>query len=458
MARPEAHRSLVAKLGRTVRQRGRRRPLVLVNEAKAIAEPVWTTTGKISPLAQGAGGSLGRSENKLGEHDCLRTAELLINAGTDQELKSPRRGEGPQQIPWEILDPMGLPSLESGQKSDAVADPPSGSGVATSPPNGADGAVSPPDGLSAFIARVLDQLTLSAWLPAALFTASLAVLLQFRRQGSVDIPHAIRALTIDPVRVLVLIIPLLVIATVVIQAFSFEAIRTLEGYWRRRGLANLARTLMIRRHVHRKETIAKRRLRASEKAFYAAEPRMLRDGIPFPIVNAMKAQALELEELPPLTDVEFKELEEMDWRELCDAWRIARIDHLSNEENSYPPAISRTLPTKLGNLIRATEDRLENTDGDLQGFVLKRYAEAPRRVQMQHDQFRNRLEMYCTLVFASAALLVLTPITLLGSRIDAAAIAIISSGFAALSAASYLAAIASASGYCAALKRMDEAS
>jgi hypothetical protein len=116
------------------------------------------------------------------------------------------------------------------------------------------------------------------------------------------------------------------------------------------------------------------------------------------------------------------------------------------------------LPTKLGNLLRATEDKLKNSGNDLEGFVLRNYAAAPRLVQMQHDQFRNRLEMYCTLVFVSVSLVVLTLAILLGSGISAASIVIICGIFATLSATSYLAAIASAGGYCAALKEMDTAS
>jgi hypothetical protein len=116
----------------------------------------------------------------------------------------------------------------------------------------------------------------------------------------------------------------------------------------------------------------------------------------------------------------------------------------------------RILPTRLGNLIRATEDRLKHTGGDVQGFALRRYAMASQLVQKEHDQFRNRLEMYCTLVFVSSSLLILTPAILLGSGIDIVAIAIITGGFAALSEASYLAAIASAAGYCSALKEMDK--
>jgi hypothetical protein len=181
---------------------------------------------------------------------------------------------------------------------------------------------------------------------------------------------------------------------------------------------------------------------------------MLRDGIPFPIVSAMKAQALQLPN-PTLTVEERKRLDRLNWRDWCDAWRVATIDHLSNEEDAYPPDTHRILPTRLGNLIRATEDQLDHTGDDVQGFALRRYAMAPRLVQLEHDKFRNRLEMYCTLVFVSAALIVLTPITLLGSGVDSVAVAIMAGSFAALGEASYLAAIASAGGYCSALREMD---
>ncbi|HET9896073.1 MAG TPA: hypothetical protein VFQ44_14190, partial [Streptosporangiaceae bacterium] len=111
--------------------------------------------------------------------------------------------------------------------------------------------LSPPDGVSAFVARVLDQLTVSAWLPAALLTVGVAILLQFRGSGSVNVLLAVMDLTRDPV--LVIMIPLLVLATVVTQAFAFEAIRTLEGYWS--GPASLLRTLMIRWHVRRRRVL-----------------------------------------------------------------------------------------------------------------------------------------------------------------------------------------------------------
>lgn len=110
---------------------------------------------------------------------------------------------------------------------------------------------------------MLDQLSLSAWLPAALLTAAGAVMVQFRRQRSVDLSAALDAITSDKLRLLILILPVLVLATLVTQAFSFESIRTLEGYWRRRGPASVLRTVLIRRHVRRKKRLEERRRTAA---------------------------------------------------------------------------------------------------------------------------------------------------------------------------------------------------
>ncbi len=313
-----------------------------------------------------------------------------------------------------------------------------------------------PGGGPELAVRVLNQLALSAWLPAALFAGSVIVLIQFRHLDSIDISRAVRTLTAAPIQALALAIPLFLLTKVLAQAFSFQAIRTLEGYWRKRGPASLARTLMIRRHVRRKEAIIRRRRMASQKAFYAAKRRMTSKGIPRSIIDAFEAQVLQ-RDMPSLTDEEARRFAKMNWRTLCDAWHLATVDHLLSRETGYP-ATSRVLPTKLGNLIRATEDTLENAAGDVEGFALRHHGKMPQRLQMQHDQFRRRLDMFCMMVFVGMSLLVLTPVILVGSRVDTAAIVVISGSFAVFSAASYLAAIASAGGYCVVMKQMDETS
>jgi hypothetical protein len=351
---------------------------------------------------------------------------------TDQDFASIRRaGEGIATT-YDILGPMGSPSPGTGIESDAAT---------------------APDGVSAFVARVLDQLTLSAWLPAGFFTASVAVLLEFRSTRSVNILSAVKALTVDPWRVLVLIIPVLVIATMLTQAFSFEAIRTLEGYWRRRGLASIARTLMIRWQVHRQDAIEDRLGRAQKKAFETAKKQMTDDHVPSAVIAALRAQVVG-GAMPSLSDDEKAVLAKTSWRAYSNAWHLAKIDHLLKDGETYPVP-NRVLPTRLGNLIRATEDELQ-PDGDLQGFVFRRHAKMPLRIQLQHDRYRTRLEMYCTLVFVSAALCVIALPVLLERGIGGVAVGTVAGSFALLSGASYLAAVASASGYCAALRAMND--
>ena len=428
-----ARRTFTTKIRGRARRRPRRPLSPWAEEVRAVTTPSQATVTTVSATAQQGASALERVAHDARPSDCEPT-QLRMATGIDREFVTLRRVEGEEATSCEILQSMDSPTDASGP--DATA------GTA--------------DGLSAFVARILNQLSLSAWLPAAFLAASLALLLQFRSDKSVDPLEAVRALTADPVRVLVLIVPVLVLTTVVTQAFSFEAIRTLEGYWHRRGPASLARTLMIKRHVRRASALTKRRERASEIAYYTAEPKILRDKVPLLMVQAMKAQALELEDPPPLTDEERSELANRNWENWCDAWHIAKIEHLRDAEEDYPLEPHRILPTKLGNLIRATEDQLQNTDGDVQGFALRRYAGVPRFIQAEHDKFRSRLEMYCTLVFVSASLLILGLIILFRSGIGVAAIAFISVCFGALSEASYLAAIASARGYCSALREMDK--
>jgi hypothetical protein len=390
-------------------------------------------TGSVGLLDQEEGpavSSSSRGSDPLGR----RLARSQANARADRDLAPMRRAEETDSTTCDILAPMGSSSPGTDVESD----------TATSP-----------DGISAFVARVLDQLTLSAWLPAGFFTASIAVLLEFRSARSVNILSAVRALTSDPLRVLVLILPLLILATMVTQAFSFEAIRTLEGYWRRRGFASFARTLMIKWHVHRKYTIDSRLQRAKEKAFLAARDQMIKDGLPDAVINALKTQVLG-GVMPSLSDGERGLFAETSWRAYSNAWHLAKLDHLLNDEEAYPDP-NRILPTRLGNLIRATEDELQAV-GDLQGFVFRRHAKMPLRIQLQHDRYRTRLEMYCTLVFVSAALFALTLPVLLERGIGGVAVGLVAGSFALLSGASYLAAIASASGYCAALRAMNEES
>jgi len=78
---------------------------------------------------------------------------------------------------------------------------------------GGPGLTAPPDKLSALLARILDQLSLSAWLPAAYLTVALAVIYRLGQQGNLDVAAVVVALTADPVTLLVVTIPIVVLST-----------------------------------------------------------------------------------------------------------------------------------------------------------------------------------------------------------------------------------------------------
>ncbi|MFL6163851.1 MAG: hypothetical protein ACJ74U_16730 [Jatrophihabitantaceae bacterium] len=316
------------------------------------------------------------------------------------------------------------------------------------------GADAVPDGVSAFVAKVLNQLSLSAWLPAAVFAASVTMLTQFRSQRSLSVGHALKAITDHPGPILILILPILVLTTMLTQAFSFGAIRALEGYWMRRGLMAWFRSLMIRRHACRRDRLEERRAEIAKKAFSRARTAYLRE-YSYAVVGALELQAVE-QDVPELSETDQATYDTITWRDLCKPWDLAKVDQIDLQLKDYPDLPTRTMPTRLGNILRRTEDSLQNAGDDVQGFAMRRRGFVSARVQTQHDQFRDRLDMYCTLVFASAVLVAISVAALWG-RVRWWQTTSVAVGFALFAVVCYGSAIASARGYCVALRQMDDA-
>ncbi|MDJ0318399.1 hypothetical protein [Arthrobacter antibioticus] len=326
-----------------------------------------------------------------------------------------------------------------------------------------DSASSTTGGLAAFIVRILEQLSLSAWLPAGLLSASVTLLVCFRQERSINLVAAIGRITDNPWGIVLLAVPLLLVATMITQAFSYIAIRVLEGYWSRGGLVSVCRSLLIRCQLRRRSTLMKQRKKAVENAFGLARPKMLEAGWTRLVVMRFEQIALGIDpdatgersiEEDQLSDEELRILKHASWRTFCEPWRLARIDSLGNEYLRYPEPL-RMMPTRLGNVLRASEDTLEMTEGNLQSFVMRNKQLLPLRLQHDHDHYRTRLDMYAMFVFIGAFLAVLSPLMLAGKVCDSWAIATISGFFIALCIAGYQAAIASAEAYCGILKELD---
>jgi hypothetical protein len=309
-----------------------------------------------------------------------------------------------------------------------------------------------PDGVSAFIAKVLNQLSLSAWLPAAVFAASVTMLTRFRSQESLSVGQGLKAITDDPGPILILLLPVLVLTTMLTQAFSFGAIRALEGYWMRRGPLGWVRSFMIRHHARRRDRLEARREKLAKKAFDRVRVNYLAE-YSYAIVGALELQAVEAD-VPPLSPPDQATYDTITWRDLCKPWDLAKVEQIDVQLQDYPLLPTRTMPTKLGNILRRTEDSLDNAGDDIQGFAMRRRALVSARVQTQHDQFRDRLDMYCTLVFVSAVLVAVSVLAL-WDRVRWWQTSLLAVGFAVFSGICYGSAIASARGYCVTLRQMD---
>jgi len=303
----------------------------------------------------------------------------------------------------------------------------------------------PGPGITGLVVRVLDQLSLAAWLPAALLTASMAVLFRFRANENLDLGQAISDITADPLALLVSLVPLLVVTTMVTQAFSFNAIRVLEGYGRPRGILTPVRRVLIRWHVRRKSSLEKRRLTANSRAFAVARPRLLQSGFSHSVVDMLESQALETAE-PDVTDEDRRVAEAMGWRSYCDPWRLASIDSIIEEQKRYPTQ-GRVLPTRLGNVLRSVEDELDEVGGDVGGFVMRNKNLLPDNLRADHDHYRTRLDMYAMLVAIGLILAAVSPLMLVGAIATWSGILVVSGLFILLSLTSYHAAITSATAY-----------
>lgn len=317
----------------------------------------------------------------------------------------------------------------------------------------------PPEKLSAFVARVLDQLSLSAWLPAAFLATALAVVYQMGSQEDLDVARAVGHLVADPVTLLIVTIPIVILTTLVTQSFSFEAIRALEGYWQRRWLLGWLHHALVTLRLKHKKALRARLPDLRDRAFNSARGSMLRNKRPQSVIDAIEADLSEIDR----EDLHGREellRAATSWREYGDPTLVARYDRLRALLNDYPED-GLVMPTKLGNVMRSTEAKLRNRGGDVSSFALRRRKLVDPRTQLQHDQFRTRLDMYCILVFVSLALAAVSPLLLQhvphAQRRDLVLWLLPPASFLLLGVASYRAAIASARGYCSILRLMDDA-
>lgn len=316
---------------------------------------------------------------------------------------------------------------------------------------GVEGAA-PPEGLSAFAARVLNQLSLGAWLPGGFLVAVVGLITWFHGKNRVTLAGADVVVKDSALALAVLAVPTLVVATLVTQAFSFEAIRVLEGYWPAAGPFSGLFRLGVWLQERRRGRLQRRLQRIQLGALNGLEPQLLSSGVPGMVVLALKADVQMVARPRDLSAADSRVADSFDWTPRLRPAVAAEIGRLARLIDGFPEP-HRMMPTRLGIVLRTAEDDLRHGDGDVEGFMLRNRQHAPERLVVLHDLFRTRLEMYTNpvlvaLVTASASIPVL-------GDIPAFAWVGVTGSLGAIGILSYRAAIASAKGYTSALLAID---
>ena len=308
-------------------------------------------------------------------------------------------------------------------------------------------------GVSEFLGGVLSQLSFSSWLPATMLVGEGALLLQVRHQHNADIGLAVEQLSHMKWGALVVLLFALVLGTMVTQAFEFEVIRLLEGYIDlRAGWIQKVLDWRIRRYHKKWERIDTLHQRRKAEALAEALPVLNMEYSPG-FVAMVQEKVTGKEPQVAISPEDRADGARFGWKQLASPAAVYKVASLEAVLMDYPKPY-RIMPTRLGNVLRAAEDRLENTEGDLEGFVIRNHERLPAMLREHHRQYRTRLDMYCslTLIFGVLAVASVFALWTVGSPW---AVVLFTAFNAGLAAVAYEAAVASARGYAVALREID---
>jgi hypothetical protein len=249
------------------------------------------------------------------------------------------------------------------------------------------------ESFSQFLARVFDQLSITAWLPGMMVVAIVLLLSQLARaEGSLT--EAFDSIGKIGVAGLVFLVAAVILTTMFTQAFEFGAIRTLEGYWSPNGPVGWLGRRRCESFVESKARLRVRRRDAAIKAVASAK-NCLRVRY---LVGSARFDALE-SIVAFITVPDTSTDDDLDYAEqrLVPVWKtcanppliveLAALDRLLEE---FPLQSHRVLPTRLGNVMRAAEDRLGVPPQErLENFVLHRLDRMPLTIARNYREQRR---------------------------------------------------------------------
>jgi hypothetical protein len=269
--------------------------------------------------------------------------------------------------------------------------------------------------LSQLMAKILGQLSLSAWLPSAALTLLVALVfrvgsvletarpsakgaksLTYVTSPGVVVSNALEQLGRTSVGGIVLMIVVIVVVTMVTQAFSFESIRFLEGYWginpvsQRLAQAGAKHWRRKRKRFEKDYVKLTRRAWKKAKVGLAADPEV--DDV---MLAALEARVLKTRAVK-LTPEQRAILATKDWQMSAPPDLLRRRMYLDKRIGDFPHK-QHVMPTLLGNVLRHFED--ETGYGTVESLVQDHFHELPADMQLSHDEERSRIELYCSMEF-----------------------------------------------------------
>lgn len=279
------------------------------------------------------------------------------------------------------------------------------SSASGTPTEATDTSVGSPEGISAFAARVLDQLSVSAWLPAAVLSTGLFFLLKARSNDG-DLMSALADAGDTRGTTIVLLGVAVVLMTTVTQAFEFGSIRMLEGYWGHGRTRSVLAGLFCHNQMRRRRRAVARHKTALIAAFDSARPGLVQAKVSPEVIAYLAADVRDESPLPALTPEQEGEVDENDWRLRASPELIRRLASIDGTLDRLPKP-HRTMPTRVGNTLRLYEDQANSLlPGSVRGMVQRVFHRLPPHVQSELDQYRNRLGLYASLVAVSGVLAV----------------------------------------------------
>ena len=121
------------------------------------------------------------------------------------------------------------------------------------------------------------------------------------------------------------------------------------------------------------------------------------------------------------------------------------------EKLSEFPQTNHLLPTRLGNVLRVAKDQAPSVSTQ-STVLLTRFDEVPAELRSNHDRYRSRIDMFCSLVAVFALLFTIVAVAAIVFRNQWGLRTGLMSGYLIAAVLAYHAAVANVSAYAAALQ------